>query len=66
MGATPGPNSKDPAVTIADALPRFLIQLEADGRSPHTVAQYRRHVRLFARWCADVGHTGAVSPWGTP
>ena len=61
MGATPSPNSKDPAVTIEDVLPRFLIQLEADGRSPHTVAQYRRHVRLFARWCRDVRHTGVVA-----
>ncbi len=59
---TPSPNSKEapPAVTIDDALARFLIQLEADGRSPHTTGQYRRHVRLFASWCAHVGHSGAV------
>jgi len=29
---------------------RFLIQLRADGRSPHTVAQYERHVAGFADW----------------
>jgi site-specific recombinase XerD len=35
---------------IADALSRFLVQLQADGRSRHTVAQYARHVRRFASW----------------
>jgi site-specific recombinase XerC len=35
---------------LADALTRFLTQLQADGRSPHTVAQYRRHVHRFASW----------------
>ncbi len=45
---------------IEDALDRFLVQLEADGRSPHTIGQYRRHVRLLARWCAHVRHSGAV------
>ena len=47
-------------MTIDDALARFLIQLEADGRSLHTVAQYQRHVRLFAHWWRDVGHSAAV------
>ncbi len=32
-------------MTIDDALARFLVQLEADGRSPHTTGLYRRHVR---------------------
>src|SRR5262245_47081756 len=40
---------------IEKALERFVLQLEADGRSPHTIDQYKRHVRLLARW-----HTGAV------
>ena len=35
------------------ALERFLEQLHADGRSPHTVGQYRRHVALFTRWLAQ-------------
>ena len=35
---------------VLDALDRYLVQLEADGRSPHTIGQYRRHVRLLARW----------------
>ena len=50
--------SKLRAMRIEDGLGKFLLQLEADGRSPHTIAQYRRHVRLLARWAADVGHTG--------
>ena len=32
------------------ALAHFLVQLQADGRSPHTVAQYERHVRRFGAW----------------
>jgi site-specific recombinase XerC len=35
---------------IPAALARFQTQLQADGRSPHTVGQYRRHVRRFASW----------------
>ena len=30
-----------------DALSKFLVQLEADGRSSHTIKQYNRHIRLF-------------------
>ncbi len=47
-------------MTIDDALARFLVQLEADGRSPPTTGQYRRHVRLFASWWCDVGAGGAI------
>src|SRR5206468_7259031 len=43
-----------PAMMILEALERFLVQLEADGRSPHTVGQYRRHVVRFAPWAALV------------
>ncbi len=35
---------------LSKALSKFITQLEADGRSPHTVAQYRRHVAALARW----------------
>jgi len=35
---------------IEVALGKFVTQLEADGRSPHTVLQYQRHVRLLASW----------------
>jgi len=44
---------------IEQALERFLVQLEADGRSVHTIGQYRRHIALLARWIArergDIG-----------
>ena len=49
---------------ILDALAKYLVQLEADGRSPHTIAQYRRHVRALARWAADVGHGGDIGEIG--
>ena len=29
---------------VEGALERFLVQLEADGRSLHTIGQYRHHV----------------------
>jgi integrase/recombinase XerD len=35
---------------LPDALARFQTQLQADGRSPHTAAQYARHLRRFASW----------------
>src|SRR5688572_19527049 len=38
---------------LPDALERFVVQLQADGRSANTVAQYRRHVDQLARWLAD-------------
>jgi site-specific recombinase XerC len=44
---------------IEQALEHFLVQLEADGRSAHTIGQYRRHIALLARWITrergDVG-----------
>ena len=48
------------AMKIETALDRFLQQLDADGRSSHTIAQYRRHVRLLARWTADVGYSDEI------
>jgi integrase/recombinase XerC len=39
---------------IEEALERFLVQLEADGRSPHTIGQYRRHIGLLAQWAREV------------
>ena len=35
---------------IEKALERYELQLQADGRSEHTVAQVRRHVRLLTEW----------------
>ena len=45
-------------MTIDEALTKFLLQLQGDGRSTHTQRQYARHVRLFSRWCSDVAHCG--------
>lgn len=38
---------------ITQALDAYAIQLEADGRSPLTVAQARRHVRMLAHFLED-------------
>jgi len=46
---------------IQEALEKFLIQLEADGRSQHTIKQYARHIRLFSHWRVDVGPCCDVS-----
>jgi site-specific recombinase XerD len=35
---------------IAEALDAFVLQLQADGRSPHTIGQYRRHVARLVQW----------------
>ena len=43
------------AMRLPAALARFLVQLLADGRSPHTVAQYARHVRRFGEWLEAEG-----------
>ncbi len=49
---------------------RFLTQLRADGRSPHTIRQYARHLSLLGRWwgrehpgddIAAIGHQGLAS-----
>ena len=46
---------------IGTAIDKFLLQIRADGRSTHTVAQYRRHTQLFAIWLAQDGHSGEIS-----
>ena len=50
-------NSK---LSVEAALERFLLQLQANGRSHHTIGQYRRHVRLLGHWLADVGRGSRV------
>jgi site-specific recombinase XerC len=51
-------------MNLQDALDRFLVQLEADGRSPHTIGQYRRHVTAFGAWLAHGGPRRAVATVG--
>jgi len=46
---------------LSDALESFLLQIQADGRSPHTVAQYRRHVRLFGSFVGTDRELSAIT-----
>jgi site-specific recombinase XerD len=39
---------------VEEALDRYVVQLEADGRSRHTIGQVTRHVRLLAKWIGAV------------
>ncbi len=47
-------------MNLTEALDVYLVQLEADGRSPHTVGQYRRHIRLLATWLAGEKLSGEL------
>ena len=49
---------------ISEAFSFYLTQLEADGRSRHTIRQRERHVLLLARWLADVGAGGEIAALG--
>lgn len=40
---------------VQAALQAFLLQLQADGRSPHTIGQYRRHGTALSAWLATTG-----------
>ncbi|MBK9386445.1 MAG: tyrosine-type recombinase/integrase [Planctomycetes bacterium] len=35
---------------LSEALAAFVLQLQADGRSVHTIKQYARHLRLLGSW----------------
>ena len=45
---------------VLEALDAYLLQLEADGRSPHTIGQARRHVRMLADWLATSGRADEI------
>lgn len=47
---------------IHDALEEFLLQLEANGRSRHTIDQYRRHITSLAAWLAPEDDIAAITP----
>ncbi len=57
---------------LQNALDRFVVQLEADGRSIHTRKQYQRHVRALIAWfaprhdVAEVGHEDIASFLASP
>lgn len=47
---------------VRDALASYLVQLDADGRSQHTIRQARRHVGMLVRWLGDARDIGAITP----
>lgn len=49
---------------VQAALQAFLRQLGADGRSPHTIGQYRRHGTALATWLAarQITAVGKLTP----
>ncbi len=47
-------------MNLNDALSKYLTQIAADGRSPHTAGQYRRHITLLASWLEGRHHSGNV------
>lgn len=49
------------AMDLDAALGKFTLQLQANGRSPHTVRQYRRHVAALGRWLVACGRPRALS-----
>ncbi len=63
-----GPASLHPAyiaMHLLNALDAFVLQLRADGRSPHTIANYQRHVAALDQWMAAHGHAAdldAITP----
>ncbi len=46
---------------VSEALDRYVVQLEADGRSRHTVAQARRHVLLLDGWLGGARDVDTVT-----
>jgi integrase/recombinase XerC len=40
---------------LQDAIQGFLLQLQADGRSAHTIGQYHRHGNALVNWLANTG-----------
>ena len=43
------------SMQLQESLQAFLLQLSADGRSPHTIGQYRRHVTTLIDWVTTTG-----------
>ena len=58
--------SKSTTMTIDEAIRIFAVQLDADGRSPHTQGQYRRHLLLLSRWARDYIYGIVVSLTRSP
>src|SRR6516225_6067930 len=45
---------------IEQALDKYVLQLRGNGRSDHTIAQVRRHVRLFESWLEGDDELAAI------
>ncbi len=45
---------------LEDALLKYLTQLRADGRSPHTAGQYQRHISQLGSWLSENDRSGVV------
>ncbi|MBL8801032.1 MAG: site-specific integrase, partial [Planctomycetes bacterium] len=50
------------AMRLSDALDIFVLQLRADGRSPHTIANYQRHVGALDAWLGHDTDLDAITP----
>ena len=48
-------------MNLQAALQEYLVQLAADGRSPHTIGQYRRHGTSLVNWLASTGGSTSVA-----
>lgn len=46
---------------LQEALQAFLLQLRADGRSPHTIGQYRRHGWALIGWLEAEGRPSGLA-----
>src|SRR5687767_14082738 len=51
---------REEPMRLEDALALFVVQLQADGRSLHTISQYKRQVGLLSRWLAAEGRSDDV------
>ncbi len=49
------------SMQLQDSLQAFLVQLSADGRSPHTIGQYRRHVTSLIDWVTTISAGTSVA-----
>jgi len=49
-------------MTLQTALARFLLQMEADGKSPLTISVYARELRRFLAWAKPRTDVRRVSP----
>lgn len=49
-------------MNFSTAIARFAVQMDADGKSPHTRSSYLRDLRYFAEWLGSDPDVGNISP----